>query len=93
MDYERGQRSLRLLEAKLAIVRYLRRCWPNSETITPRLVAANLPHERFVEAAQSLQDDGLVMYEVLLIGTGPEPELRDALLTRKGQLWAPGSEV
>ncbi len=28
------------------------------------------------------------MYEVLLVGAGPEPILREAMLTRKGQFWS-----
>lgn len=82
-----------MFEAKLAIIEYLRGCWPNSETVTPHFVSPTVSSAAFVEAAQRLQDQGLIMYEVLLVGAGPEPMLREALLTRRGQLWEPDLKV
>lgn len=79
-----------MFEAKLAIVRHLRECWPYGVTLTPSSLSPALSARTFVEAAQALQDHGLIMYEVLLIGAGPEPILRGAMLTRKGQFWEPG---
>lgn len=76
-----------MFEAKRAIVRRLRESWPDSETLTPSCVSPALPSRTFVEAAQALQDQGLIMYEVLLVGAGAEPMLRGAMLTRKGQFW------
>lgn len=81
-----------MFEAKRAIIRYLRGCWPHSDTITPRFISPALSSGAFVEAAQGLQDQGLIMYEMLLIGAGPEPLLREASLTRKGQFWEPDFE-
>lgn len=81
------------MEAKLAIVRYLRECWPHSHTMTPRHVSASLSHRTFVQAAQELQDQGLIMYEMLLVGAGPEPMLLGAILTRKGQVWGAEQEA
>lgn len=81
-----------MFEAKLAIVRYLRECWPHSDTVTPSSLSPPLSARPFVEAAQTLQDQGLIMYEVLLIGAGPEPILHGAMLTRKGQFWEPDLE-
>ena len=85
MNDERAQGTRQSHEAKLAIVHYLRECWPNPSTVTPRFVATGMAARAFVEAAVALQDEGVIMYEILLIGAGPEPILRDALLTRKGQ--------
>lgn len=88
MNDERAQGTRQSHEAKLAIVHHLHGCWPNPSTVTPRFVAAGMSARAFIEAAVALQDEGLIMYEILLIGAGPEPILRDALLTRKGQLCA-----
>ena len=81
-----------MFEAKLAIVRYLRECWPYGETLSPSSLSPKLSARTFVEAVQKLQDHGLIMYEVLLVGAGPDPILRGAMLTRKGQFWEPGLE-
>lgn len=58
--------------------------------MTPRSFSPEVSARAFVEAAQVLQDEGLIMYEILLVGTGPEPVLREAAVTRKGQSWEPG---
>lgn len=92
MSDEREQGGLRVFEARLAIVRHLRECWPYSETLTPSSLSPTPSAPAFVQAAQELQDHGLIMYEVLLVGAGPEPILREAMLTRKGQFWEPNLE-
>ena len=82
-----------MFEAKLAIVRYLRRFLPYSDAITPRFVSPVVSSLAFVEAAQGLQDQGPIVYEVLLVGAGREPILGEAMLTRKGQQWEPGGDA
>ncbi len=73
-----------------AIVEQLRREWPFPLTVTPQTLPERVPDRVFVEAAARLQEDGLIMYEALLIGAGPVPQLIDAALTRRGQLWRSG---
>lgn len=87
MDSERGPATSSLRDVRDAIVRFLQRSWPDCDSLRPRLLDPRPTDRAFVQAAISLQEEGLIMYEVLLIGAGPEPEIRDALLTRKGQLW------
>ena len=72
--------------ARKAIVEQLRREWPYPLTITPQNIAERVSDRVFIEAAKGLQEEGLIMYEALLIGAGPAPQLLDAALTRRGQL-------
>ena len=54
--------------ARRAIVEQLRREWPYPSSITPQTLAERVPDRVFVEAAARLQEEGLIMYEALLIG-------------------------
>jgi len=83
MDGDQGQGSA--AAARAAILRHLHREWPDSTDLTARALSPRLGTADFLAAATSLQDDGLIMYEALLLGTGPSPLLVAAVLTRKGQ--------
>jgi len=76
--------------ARQAILRRLSREWPDSVDLTVRDLAPGISDADFLAACVTLQDDGLIMYEALLVGTGPSPMLVAAVLTRKGQA-APAS--
>lgn len=71
--------------ARQAILGHLRREWPDSVDLTARNLAPGISDGDFLTACVALQDDGLIMYEALLVGTGPAPMLVAAVLTRKGQ--------
>jgi len=71
--------------ARQAILRHLRREWPNSVDLTTRNLALGITDADFLAACMALQDDGMIMYEALLVGAGPSPMLLAAVLTRKGQ--------
>jgi hypothetical protein len=71
--------------ARQAILRHLRREWPDSVDLTARNLSPGISDADFLGACVALQDDGLIMYEALLVGTGPSPMLVAAVLTRKGQ--------
>lgn len=83
MDGDQGQGSA--AAARMAILRHLRREWPDSTDLAARTLSPHVAFDDFLAAAISLQDDGLIMYEALLVGTGPSPLLVAAVLTRKGQ--------
>lgn len=87
MEQNKRPQSDAVENAKRAIVEQLRREWPNPTTVTPQTLAGRVADRVFVMAASQLQEDGLIMYEALLIGAGPVPQLVDAALTRRGQLW------
>jgi hypothetical protein len=70
--------------ARDAILQRLRRDWPDSADIFARELDG-IGTDAFIGAAVALQDEGLIMYEALLVGTGPSPLLVSAVLTRKGQ--------
>lgn len=71
--------------ARAAILHHLRRDWPDSVDLSARALGPAIDTDDFLAAAVALQDDGLIMYEALLVGTGPAPLLVAAVLTRKGQ--------
>ena len=73
--------------ARRAIIDQLRREYPYPLTVTPLTLPERAADSIFVEAAATLQEEGLIMYEALLIGAGPVPQLLEAALTRRGQMW------
>ncbi len=77
--------------ARRAIIAHLQREWPFPVTMTCQTLAVSIPERAFIEAAARLQEEGLIMYEALLIGAGPAPQLIDAALTRRGQAGAGAS--
>ena len=87
MNENASSQSDAVASARRAIVEQLRREWPDPQTVTPQTLPQRIPDRVFIEAAARLQEDGLIMYEALLIGAGPAPQLIDAALTRRGQLW------
>jgi len=85
---EHDEPSLRqaIERTRRAILDQLRREYPYPLTVTPLTLAERAPDSAFVEAAATLQEEGLIMYEALLIGAGPVPQLLEAALTRRGQM-------
>lgn len=71
--------------AREALVAYLRREWPGSVDVDAQVAAPGASAAHFFEACTSLQHEGLIMYEALLLGVGSSPKLLAAALTRKGQ--------
>ena len=67
-----------------ALLDYLRREWPDSVDVVAKEVAPGASAGDFFEACTSLQHEGLIMYEALVLGVGPSPKLLAAALTRKG---------
>jgi len=80
-----GDRQDSIGTARTAILQHLRRDWPDSVDLNARTLGTAIGTDDFLAAAVALQDDGLIMYEALLVGTGPTPLLLAAVLTRKGQ--------
>lgn len=88
MDTGDLSQSYAVDSARRAIIAHLRREWPFPVTLTSETLAGSIPERAFVEAAARLQEEGLIMYEALLLGAGPVPQLIDAALTRRGQAGA-----
>lgn len=86
MEQDKLSRSQTIDRAKRAILDQLRREYPYPLTLTPLTLAERAADSIFVEAAATLQEEGLIMYEALLIGSGPVPQLLEAALTRRGQM-------
>ena len=72
--------------ARRALLERLEPEWPFALTLTPADLSERVADRAFIAAAARLQEEGLLMYEALLIGAGPAPRLIDAALTRRGQL-------
>ena len=75
--------------AREAILARLRREWPDSLDLTAQSLVPAVRNSDFLAACVALQDEGMIMYEALLVGTGPSPMLVAAVLTRKGQAASP----
>lgn len=71
--------------ARKALLGYLQREWPDSVDIVAQVVLPGVSDIDFLEACTSLQHEGLIMYEALLLGVKSSPELLAAAVTRKGQ--------
>ena len=76
-----------MFEAKLAIVRYLRRFLPYSDTITPRFVSPEVSSRAFVEAAQGLQDQGVPTRLIVYKGFGHGIDKPKELLAATWHNW------
>ena len=88
---EPSRRDETIGRVKRAILDQLRHEFPYPVTVTPLTWAERAADSAFVAAAASLQEDGLIMYEALLIGSGPVPQLLEAALTRRGQMAPSGA--
>ncbi len=75
----------RAVAARQAILERLRHDWPDSCDLEAREFAPQYSEAEFLDASVALQDEGLIMYEALLVGAGPSPMLIAAMLTHKGQ--------
>ena len=64
----------------------LLRQWPEPLALTPSRSGLAGRHRDFLRAAVALQDAGWIMYEALLVGTGPEPRALNACVTAKGRV-------
>lgn len=71
--------------ARDALLDHLLREWPSSVDVDAMLVTPEATATDFFEACTTLQNDGLIMYEALLLGVSSSPKLLAAALTRKGQ--------
>lgn len=60
--------------------------WPEPFDLTPSRVGLGERHRDFTQVAVALQDSGWIMYEALLVGTGPEPRAVNACMTVKGRV-------
>lgn len=80
-------RDLRAVKA--AIVFFLHDHWPNAAHLMAGDLDPSPSDSQFLESALALQDEGVIMYEAMLVGAGSRPCLRYAILTHKGMLEAP----
>ena len=61
--------------AREAIIDHLRGVWPDSVDVTAQSLSGHTSTADFLAACVALRDEGLIMYEALLVGTGPSPKL------------------
>jgi hypothetical protein len=71
--------------AREAILDHLREVWPDSVDLSAQSLSERTATADFLSACVALRDEGLIMYEAMLVGTEPSPKLIAAALTRKGQ--------
>lgn len=70
----------------LSLAGPLLREWPEPFDLTPSTAGMADRHRDFLQVAVALQDSGWIMYEALLVGTGPEPRALNACVTAKGRV-------
>ncbi len=68
------------------VARRLLDSWPDTVDLRPSDLEMDEIHRAFLQLMTGLQDRGWMMYEALLVGTGPEPRVLDAVLTAKGRI-------
>lgn len=80
--------TLRQSAIMVAIIGALHRAWPQPLDLAPTGLDPPFAGEDrlFVEAIHNLVSEGLVALDALLVGAGPEPVARQAVLTRKGAI-------
>jgi hypothetical protein len=71
--------------AREAILCSLNEAWPDSVDLSARFLSIRASTADFLAASVELRDEGLIMYEALIVGTERSPKLIAAALTRKGQ--------
>lgn len=72
--------------AQTALLRLLAGCWPEARDVSPDDLPLTVDDRAFLAAALVLRDGGFVLYEAMLVGTGPRPVLDQAMLTHKGMM-------
>lgn len=87
------ERRLEVIAARESILYHLKSDWPDSVDIELSVAVPSASVASFLEACTTLQNDGLIMYEALLLGVGPSPKLLAAALTRKGQQAVSGRSI
>jgi hypothetical protein len=76
-----------LSQLELRVLGFLNQRWPSTATVTPHIVPAAESADRaaFVEAIQSLSDNGLISYEAFLMGTGSSLRFVETMITARGR--------
>lgn len=74
------------MDVILSLARPLLSEWPESLDLTPSTTGLAEQHREFLQVTVALQDSGWIMYEALLVGTGPEPRVLNACVTAKGRV-------
>lgn len=77
-----------LSDTELSVLESLNEAWPASTIVTPAMVAfngcgGNPAH--FVDAIQTLSDNGLILYEAFLAGQSTGPRFLDVVITARGK--------
>ncbi len=80
-------------EAKLSdteryVLGSLNQAWPEAATMTPDAIESEEASGNpalFVDAVQSLSDNGMILYEAFLTGHATGPRFLDTMITARGK--------
>jgi DNA-binding MarR family transcriptional regulator len=72
---------------ELHVLGYLNEQWPNAATITPNAITSSGQIEKtaFVDVIQSLNDNGLILYEAFVMGAESGLRFIETMITARGR--------
>ncbi len=72
--------------AELRLLGHLNRMWPQTETVRPETAAmAERDNAEFVDMIQSLNDNGLILYEAFLMEASAGLRFVETMITPRGK--------
>ncbi len=77
-----------LSETERYVLGSLNQAWPSAATMTPDVIdsqEASSNPAMFVDAVQTLSDNGMILYEAFLTGHASGPRFLDTMITARGK--------
>lgn len=77
-----------LSETERYVLGSLNQAWPSAATMSPDMIEsadAGTNPALFVDVVQTLSDNGMILYEAFLTGTGSGPRFLDTMITARGK--------
>lgn len=85
-----------LSETELYVLGSLNQAWPSAATMTPDVIASQESSSNpamFVDAVQTLSDNGMILYEAFLTGNASGPRFLDTMITARGKAALQSTDV
>ncbi len=85
-----------LSDTELYVLGSLNQAWPSSATMTPDVIESEDKGSNpalFVDTVQTLSDNGMILYEAFLTGSGSGPRFLDSMITARGKAALQSSDI
>ncbi|MEP3224976.1 MAG: hypothetical protein ABJO01_03295 [Parasphingorhabdus sp.] len=85
-----------LSETERYVLGSLNQTWPSAATMTPDMIESHEAADNpalFVDAVQTLSDNGMILYEAFLTGHISGPRFLDTMITARGKAALQSSDV